>query len=99
MNQKKIDLKIKKVTPEKGYKYIKSRYREGDTISLTDCEYSGLRAEINGLTKERLTKDLLSILNITKSYCDSIHLMNLDLNEEREFAIVFDDYSIAVRFC
>jgi hypothetical protein len=99
MNQKKIDLKIKKVTPEKGYKYIKSKYQEGDTISLSDCEYSGLRAEINGLTKERLTKDLLSILNITKSYCDRIHSLEIDLNNEREFSIVFDDYSVAVRFC
>ena len=94
-----IELHVRNVSNEEGFKYIKSRYSEGDTIHLIDCEYSGLRAEIDGLTEERLSKDLLDILNITKSYCDRFHLFGIDLNNEREFSIVFDDYSIAVRFC
>ena len=99
MNPKNIELKIKEITPNEGFKYIKSKFREGDSISLIDCKYSGLRAEIDGLSKERLSKDLLYILNITKSYCDSYNLLGVDLTNEREFDIVFEDYSISLRFC
>ena len=81
------------------YHKVVEEFEEGDTIRLIDCERTGLLLDIIGMDKDNFNKHMEDILDLSYSFCENLENKKIDLTKEKEFSIVFDDFSISLRFC
>jgi hypothetical protein len=78
---------------------IKKHFKDGDIITLSDCEKSGLYAEIVGLNIATIIEFMEDILALAQSYCTEVYKRGIDLTTTDEFSITYRDFVIYVKFC
>lgn len=87
------------IDPYVSYMEIKKHFKDGDIITLTDCEKSGLYAEIVGLNIATIIEFMEEILALAQSYCTEVYRKGVDLTTTDEFSITYRDFQIFVKFC
>ena len=87
------------IDPYVSYMEIKKHFKDGDIITLTDCEKSGLYSELVGLTLSTISEFMMDILGLAQSYCDEVYRKGVDLTTTDEFSITYRDFVIYVKFC
>ena len=87
------------IDPYLSYVDIQKHFKVGDTITLTDCEKSGLYAEIVGLNIATIIEFMEQILALAQSYCSEVYRKGVDLTTTDEFSITYRDFVIYVKFC